>query len=431
MQLTITGVGSELQGVGRHSDGRAVFVAGALPEERVEVRVIREKERFCEARLIEILDESVHRKRARCPYAGICGGCNAMYMTYEYTLQLKKQKVTDALKRLGGIDNPRVFDPIGMDEPYRTRNKAEYPIAVGKIGCSVANSHAVVEVEDCLIQSEQSVQAMKITREWLEKTQAKFTGYLVTRVNESGQLMCVLSSDRAVDCQTLSRLLFDKVGGMVSFYTCKLKHGHVHALDGHCQRIAGRDTISETLLGLSFDISPQSFFQVNIEGAKHLYQAALDAAGLTGSELVLDAYCGTGSITLAMARQAKKAVGVEIVAPAIADAKKNARENGLDQKTEFHCADAAKWLVSAANKGFTPDVVCVDPPRKGVDSQLIQALKHIKPKRVVYVSCDPATMARDMKRLCEERQYRFEYARPVDMFAWTGHVECVGLLVKV
>ena len=430
MELTITGVGSELQGVGRAADGRAVFVPGALPAERVEVSVIREKERFCEAKLIQVLDKSVHRERARCPYAGTCGGCNAMHMTYGYTLELKQQKVIDALRRLGGIPCPQVYLAIGMVDPYRTRNKAEYPIAQGKIGCSMANSHAIVEVEDCLIQSEQSVEALRVARTWLRKNPFKFSGYLVTRTTTSGQLMCILSSDRNVDSTALGQALFENVQGMVSFFACKLRSGFQHALDGQCHLVTGQDTVRESVSGLLFDISPQSFFQVNIRGVEALYGAALSAAALTGQESVLDAYCGTGSIALLMARAAKKVVGVEIVAPAIQDAKRNAEENELQSVSTFYCADAAKWLPNAVRNGFKPNVVCMDPPRKGVDAQFIEAVRRAQPKRVVYVSCDPATMARDIKRLCEGDRYRFEHAQPVDMFAWTGHVETVALMSR-
>ncbi len=425
MEVEITGVGSELQGVGRGDDGRAVFVPGALPGERVDVKITREKPRFLEARLTCVTRSSPRRVKGACPYAQMCGGCAAMHMDYAYTLELKRKKVEDVLSRVGGFSQAEALNVVAMDPNVRTRNKAEYAISSGAIGLREADGHVVIEVEDCLLQHEASIAAMQAARAWLRTVKTRFEGYLVTRVTRSGEVMCVLSSDRPIDVKALAERLFADVRGMASFYRLQLNPRPAHALDGFCQWIEGEKTLTETLSGLSLRMSPQSFFQVNTAGAEALYSAALDAAHLTGNETVLDAYCGAGAITLMMARAAGRAVGVEIVAPAVGDARFNARVNALEGKTQFVLGDAARFVREQAGKGFRPDVLSVDPPRKGVDEALIEDARKAGIGRVIYVSCDPATLARDLKRLCAGGRYEVSTVQPVDMFPWTHHVEAV------
>ena len=509
-EIRITGAGSELQGVGRLSDGRAVFVPGALPGETVRAEIVRAAKRYCEARLVEVLDPSPERRAPDCPHYGVCGGCQGRHMTYAETLRLKHGRVRDALVRIGGLDSPEVFPVIGCDSPDRTRNKAEFPIgrdAGGRIaiGAHMAGSRTVVPLDDCLLQKPAAVRAMRWLSERLDGLGcACHLTNLVTRVNRRGELMAVLCADAPVESavRALVPEMVRALPELRSLYFLLQNRRPSHALDGRCMHLWGQRALDDELMGLTFSLSPQSFFQVNAEQAERLYEVALAAVGLgaedarahhqpeagcavprTGSEMadsslpagrtpardasarvshqpeagcavpqtelemadsslpagqtpardvevrVLDAYCGVGTIALAAARRACDVLGVEIVAPAVADAVQNARRNGMDGRARFVCADAASEIPRRIARGERFDAVILDPPRKGADEKLLRALLLAAPPRIVYVSCDPATLARDVCILCEGG-YRFDCAQPVDMFPWTGHVETVVLLSK-
>ena len=416
--LRITGTGAQLEGVGRLADGRCAFVPFALPGEEVEIAIEKDAGRFVRARLLRVLSPSPQRVVADCPYYGQCGGCQARHMRYAYSLELKRQKVIDALERIGGFAAPKVLPAIGLEDPLRQRNKAEYPIVSGKIGAFQLASRRIVPLQDCLLQHPRSVQALI----WLSGQNLKGLSYLVTRVNRAGQLMVIL-------CGALPHSPVSAFPDCDSFYYCHLRPHPAHALDGVCQYIAGEKTLCERLSGLEFSISPQSFFQVNSLQAERLYAAALDALELTGSETVLDAYCGAGTITLAAARRCKRAVGVEIVRPAVLDAQENARRNGLENSAQFFLGDAATQVPKLISEGMRFDAALLDPPRKGADERVLRAILHADAPRISYVSCDPATLARDLKFLCASG-YRLAWAQPVDMFPFTGHVETVALLSK-
>lgn len=437
--VRITGSGSELQGVGRLADGRAVFVPGALPDEEVRIEITKDAARFCEARLCEVLTPSPVRKAPDCPVYGRCGGCHARHMTYEETLKQKRQRVYDAIMRIGGVADPMVRETIGCPNPERTRNKAEFPIGKGPdgkpvIGAFAAGSHRIVPLTDCLLQKEPAARTLKWFSDHLPKLHcaSHLTG-IVTRVNRAGKLMLTVCADAPIlsDVSKLIPELTKALPELVSLYFLHQNRHPAHALDGKCKLLWGAKTLDDHLLGLTFSLSPQSFFQVNPEQTEILYQTALDAAGLYEgcNASILDAYCGAGTITLSAARLAKKAVGVEIVAPAIADAKENAKRNGLAGKARFICADAAKEIPKLISSGERFDAAILDPPRKGADEKLIQSLIQAKPPRISYVSCNPATLARDIKLFCAGG-YKFEWAQPVDMFPWTGHVETVALLKR-
>ncbi len=438
-KIRITGAGSEMQGVGRLADGRAVFVPGALPGEEVEIEITRDAARFCEARLLRVLDGAAERSRPFCPHYGLCGGCSAQHMNYDASLKLKQQRVFDALSRIGGVENPQVFPTLGCDEPLHSRNKAEYAVSCrdGKllIGSFAAKSRRIIPLEDCALQHGSSIRFLN----WMQANLMNYgcasrVRYLVTRVNRAGKMVAVICADAPVqeDAKRMAEPLFAALPELESLYFCKLNFRPAHALDGSCMHIAGKKTMTDRLLDLEFELSPQSFFQVNPVQAEMLYLKALEAAGLAeGCEKsILDAYCGAGTITLAAARLAKHALGVEIVAPAIANAKQNAKRNGLEKKSSFICADAAKEIPKLISSGRHFDAAIIDPPRKGADAALIHALADAKIPVVSYVSCNPSTLARDVKLLCE-RGYRLEWAQPVDMFPWTEHVETVCLLSKL
>lgn len=432
MRLEITGTGSELQGVGRAPDGRAAFVPFALPGETVEAEIVREKERFVEARLIRVLAPSPRRVQPDCPAYGNCGGCRARHMDYALSLELKQQKVANALTRIGGFDAPNVLPTLGMKSPLRMRNKAEYPIQGTKIGGYAGDSRHIVELSDCLLQTETSAALLRATRAWLQKNPATGLCHLVTRENKAGGAMAILCAPAsAPELPSLAKRLSGAVPALQSVWFCRLAPKPAHALNGRCSLVWGAPDFSDELLGLTFTLSPQAFFQVNREQAETLFTAALDAAEPLEGARAFDAYCGAGAIALLMAARGARCLGVEIVPEAIRDAKENARRNGLSDRAEFLAEDAAMALPRLLKSGDVPDVITLDPPRKGADAALIDAIRAAKTPRVVYVSCDPATLARDAKRLCAGGAYRLEFARPVDMFPWTAHVECVVLMSRV
>ena len=516
-EICITGSGSELQGVGRLPDGRAVFVPGALPGERVRAAIVRSAKRYCEARLVEVLEPSPDRRAPDCPHYGVCGGCQARHMTYTASLAQKRRRVRDALTRIGGIDAPEVRPTIGCGAPDRTRNKAEFPVgrdAAGRlvVGAHAAGSRAVVPLDDCPLQKPAAVRALRWLAGRLDGLAcAAHLTNLVTRVNRAGALMAVLCADAPVEpaVRALVPEMRRALPELVSVYFLLQNRRPAHALDGRCVHLWGARTLDDELCGLTFALSPQSFFQVNAEQAERLYEIALDAAGLPQREgtripdpepaapprdaaqcagaadpaacasaaadsshsgapgsgahflssesarprvsagqpsaaqpsctmpepggarilRVLDAYCGVGTIALAAARRAHDVLGVEIVAPAIADACHNARRNGLSDRARFVCADAAEEIPRRVAQGERFDAVILDPPRKGADEKLLRALLCAAPPRIVYVSCDPATLARDV-RILSDGGYRFNWAQPVDMFPWTGHVETIALLQR-
>lgn len=429
LQIKITGTGSELQGVGRLPDGRAVFVPGAIPGETVDIQIDVDKGRFCEASLVGISAPSPDRVTPACPHAGRCGGCQARHMRYARTLALKRQRVFDALTRIGGIENPTVFETLGCPDPDRTRNKAEYPIAFldgrAVIGAYARGSREVIPLDDCLSQSALSVRALNRLTEALNGSPAaRHLKFLVTRVNRAGQLMLVLCGDAPIlnDIERLSPALTRALPELSSLWYCRLERRYAHALDGRCTRVLGAQTLSEQLFGLDFELSPQSFFQVNTAQTEALYAKALEAAGIVpGCELnLLDVYCGAGTITLSAARHANFAVGIEIVPPAIENARRNARLNGLEDRTRFICADAAREIPRLLVRGECFDAVVLDPPRKGADEAVLAAIARARIPAVSYVSCNPATLARDLRYL-SACGYHLEWAQPVDMFPWTGH----------
>ena len=432
-RIEITGTGSELQGVGRLSDGRAAFVPGAIPGEIVDIEVTRDKGRYCEASLVEVVVPSPDRIAPACPSYGVCGGCQGRHMRYERTLALKRQTVYDALSRIGSVGNPEVRATLGCAEPDRTRNKAEYPIGCqdGKmvIGAFERGGKRIVPLSDCLLQSPASAELLNAVKSHLNTWGfARHLRFLVPRVNHLGERMAILCGEAPIESEI--RRVSPALPGVQSLWYCRLNRRYSHALDGNCTLISGAPTLTERLFDLDFEISPQSFFQVNRRQTETLYQTALEAAGIhPGCGLrLLDAYCGAGTIALSAARHVDSVLGVEIVPQAIENARRNARINGI-HNARFICSDAAREIPRLLNRGECFDAVILDPPRKGADSTLLESIVRSGIPVVSYVSCNPATQARDVKRLME-RGYRFHCAQPVDMFPWTGHVETVVLMSR-
>ena len=435
-EILITGVGSGMQGVGRMNDGCVVFVPGALPGETAEIEITKRTSRFCEARLVRVCSASRERQTPACTAYGACGGCQARHMRYSESLRLKQQRVYDALSRIGGVENPNVLETIGCASPDRTRNKAEFPIGKGTdgrvvIGAYAANSHKIIPLGDCLSQRLPAGRALRYFSEHIQSMPgADHYTNLVARTNRKGELMLILCANAPIAdaARKLFPALKDALPELVSFYFMRQNNRPAHALDGTILHIGGEKVLNETLLDLQFAISPQSFFQINPDQTEKLYACAIQYANLIPTSRVLDIYCGAGTITLSAAKISKDVTGVEIVPPAIRDAKENARRNGLESRAQFICADAAKEIPRLLQSGKRFDCVIIDPPRKGVDAPALEAVLNARPERIVYVSCNPATLARDVKTLSSA--YTVTAAQPVDMFPWTEHVETVCLLVR-
>ena len=437
----ITGYTAEGMGVAR-LEGRVVFVPGTIRGERWTVRLEKVTKNVAWARGVELLEGSPERLEPDCPLAGRCGGCQFRHMTYAEELRAKGRRVADALERVGGVklELPPV---LGAEEPERYRNKVQFPVAQEKRGLAIGyyrpRSHDVLDAPDCLLQPLTVTALRGAVKEWMERYQVpayreeEGTGlirHLYVRTNSRDQALCCLVvngtglpfQQELVDA--LRRVCPGLVGVVLNFNT---RDTNV-ILGEEYRTLWGRDYLEEELCGLTFRLSVPSFFQINRAQTQRLYQVALDFAGLHGDETVLDLYCGIGTISLALARQAGQVIGAEVVPQAIEDAKQNAARADI-QNAEFFCGDAGAVAQKLANEGVRSRVICVDPPRKGLGPEVPAILASMAPERIVYVSCDPATLARDVKRL-GELGYQVQKAQAVDLFPRTCHVETVVLLSK-
>jgi len=436
--LRIEGYGSAGEGVAR-LEGQAVFVKGALAGEICQVQLLKVGKSAAWGRVTQVLTPVPGRQSPDCPRYPRCGGCQLRHMTYAEELRFKRQKVQDALQRIGGWTG-RVEKIHGAEAPDRYRNKIQFPVADGpRVGFFRARSHEVIDAEDCLLQPLAATRLREAFKLWMERYQVpaydeRVHGGLIrhfyVRVNQRGQSLCAVIANgtdlphQEELVQALRRAEPDLAGVVLS-----VNQEKTNVILGKTHRcLWGRDYLEDTLCGLTFRLSVPSFYQVNREQAEVLYGRALAFAGLTGRETVLDLYCGIGTITLVMARQAGRAIGAEVIPAAVEDAKANAARNGVTN-AEFLCADAAQAAQTLADRSLRPDVICVDPPRKGLAPAVIDAIVQMAPQRLVYVSCDPATLARDVKRM-EEQGYVLQRAEAVDLFPRTAHVETVVLLSK-
>ena len=436
---TVEGYSSEGLGIVR-LDGAVVFVPGTVRGEEIDLRITKVMKTCAAGEVVKLRKPSPERTKPECPYFGQCGGCDFQHMSYTEELRAKRQRVQDALTRLGGTDL-QVEEILGAKDPTHYRNKSQYPVGPGgTIGFYKARSHQVVGVDRCLIQSEVSDKTARAVGDWMrrykisaydERTGKGLVRHLYVRVNRKGESLCCVVANgkqlpREPELAAFVRAAAPRTVGVV--LNTNTKKGNVILGDKY-RTLWGQDFLMDTLCGLRFKLSVPSFYQVNRDQAEVLYGKALEFAGLTGEETVLDLYCGTGTITLCMAAKAKKVIGAEIVPPAIADAKENAARNGIEN-AEFFCGDAADIAAKLEQDGLRPDVITVDPPRKGLSPEVIASVAAMGPERVVYVSCDPATLGRDVK-LFAELGYRAIRACAVDMFPGTRHVETVVLLSKL
>ena len=442
IRVTIEDLSSDGLGVG-HSDGMAFFIKDTVIGDEVEAKIMKMKKTYGYARMTKLLVPSPDRIEARCPVARQCGGCQIQSMSYPAQLRFKENKVRNNLMRIGKFENPPMEPIIGMDTPFRYRNKAQFPIGYSRDGRRIAGfyagrTHAIIECEDCLLGARVNQEILETVLSHMEQFQIEpyeeQTGkgllrHVMTRVGHStGEIMvCLVVNGTKLPHEEALIAALTGIPGMASI-TLNTNTEKTNVIMGRKQRLLwGRSYIEDTIGAVRFRISPLSFFQVNPLQTEKLYGKALEYAGLTGEETVWDLYCGIGTISLFLAQRAKKVCGVEIVPAAIEDARKNAALNGFTN-AEFFVGKAEEVLPEKyKTEGITADVIVVDPPRKGCEESVLTTMIQMQPKRIVYVSCDSATLARDLKYLCENG-YTLQKCCPVDMFGNSVHVETVVLL---
>lgn len=443
VELSITGLSSEGDGVGRYK-GFTVFVPGALSGEEIVAEIGRVKKTFAEAELKEVKKAAADRVKPACPVYDQCGGCQLQHLSYEGELKEKQSRVKDALVRLGHLDDVPVLPVMASENPLYYRNKMQFPVvADGRdthIGCFAMGTHKVIDVDDCLIQKEKNNKIVAVVRRWMkeykipaydEDRRKGLIRHVMGRVGvRTGEVMVCLvtAKDMVPHAKELAKMLKADVPGFKSLVQ-NVNYRATNVILGTKTKVLhGKPSIKDKISNLKFNISAESFFQVNSEQAQKLYSKALEFADLKGEETVVDLYCGTGTITLFLAQKAKVAIGIEIVPSAIRDAKKNAVANHAEN-AEFICGDAAIEMPKLVEKGLRPDVVILDPPRAGCEERVLEAIAKVKPKKVVYVSCNPATLARDLAFLAKHG-FNVQKVQPCDMFSRTFHVENVALCTR-
>lgn len=444
VKIKITSATAEGSGVGKTEDNIVVFVPMTAIGDEIEARILKVKKTYAFGKIEKIITPSAARISPDCPNFSKCGGCVWRHISYDEELKIKSQKVKDAVERIGGISTE--FRPIiGSDRVNRYRNKAQLPVGKDKEGGAVIgfyafHSHRIIDCDDCALQPEIFKTVMDVTRDFIERTNTDIydesTGkgrlrHLYIRLGEvTNELMVcyVVNGNGLKQEDMLVKMLRESLPNLktVVFNSNREK---TNVILGNKNRVAyGKGYITDVLCRLKFKISPFSFWQVNRAQAEKLYSKAKEYAKLSGDEVLLDLYCGTGTIGLTMAQDCKQLVGVEIVEDAVNDAKANAEANEINN-ARFICADAPTAAEQLRKEGTAPDVVILDPPRKGCGEELVKTIRKMNPKRVVYVSCDPATLARDLKYFSENGYITHEVT-PCDMFPRTAHCESVALLTK-
>ncbi len=451
--LVVEDMGADGEGIGK-IDGFTFFVKDALIGDKVEAKVMKVKKGYAYARLMRIVSPSPNRTEPRCPYHKQCGGCQIQALDYSAQLLYKEKKVRNNLMRIGGFSEKlldSVMEPIvGMEHPYHYRNKAQFPIGTDKNGEIVTGfyagrTHTIIPNTDCALGISENQSILETLINYMKRCNVKpydeATGtglvrhVLIRKGFTTGEIMvcAVINGEHLPQEDRLVEAL-RKIEGMASISININTQKTNVIMGGRCRTIWGSDTISDVIHmrdgeGITFAISPLSFYQVNPIQTERLYGIALDYARLTGTETVWDLYCGIGTISLFMAKRAKQVYGVEIVEQAIHDARRNAVRNGINNAS-FYVGKAEEVLPHLYEKeGMHADVICIDPPRKGCDSACLETIRKMMPDRIVYVSCDSATLARDLKYLCANG-YELRRARAVDLFGHTVHVEVACCLQR-
>lgn len=424
------------EGVGR-VDNMIVFVDGGVPGDTVEIEITAIKKTYMTGKILKLIIPSGTRQEPPCPYFGRCGGCQLLQVQYDAQLAIKRKIVTDALERIGGIKDVPVNAVIGMETPYRYRNKAQFKISGKGVGFFAKRSHQIVPIEDCLTQPESCVQVIETFNALLKDgcfelyDEQQHTGFLrgiIQRTNEQGENMIVIvgNGKKLKHKDKILQAITERIPEVRSVYlNVNTTRGNA-VLGRENHLLLGTPQIEERIGDLSFLISPNSFFQVNTRQTKVLYDLVKRMATLTGAETLFDLYCGTGTIGLYLAREAARVYGIEIVENAVLDAQENAERNQI-KNIRFIQGKSETEAPKLAEEGVHPDVIVLDPPRKGCDPALLEMIENLSVPKVVYVSCNPSTLARDLKIL-REYGYQVQEVQPVDLFPGTGHVETVVLL---
>lgn len=444
--LEITDMGNGGEGIGRTSDGYTLFVKDAVIGDEIEAKIVKAKKNYGYGRLMRVLRSSPDRVEPRCPKAGPCGGCQLQALSYEKQLEYKQNRVRNHLERIGGFSQIPMEPIIGMEEPYHYRNKAQFPVGKNKEGRIITGfyagrTHSIIENRRCYLGVPGNEEILNRVIRWMEnchvdpydeKNARGLVRHILIRYGFSSKewMVCLVINGEEVPAKKQLIDVLCEIPGMTSI-TANVNTRRDNVILGEkILPLWGQTYITDQIGDVSYQISPLSFYQVNPVQTQKLYEKALSYANLQGDETVWDLYCGIGTISLFLAQKARKVYGVEIVPAAIEDARRNAALNGF-QNVEFFVGKAEEILPQKyAEEGIYADVIVVDPPRKGCDQTLLNTILKMQPKRVVYVSCDSATLARDLKYLCE-KDYRLEKVCPVDQFGMTVHVETVVLMSKV
>ncbi len=447
IRLSIGDMTADGSGVGRADDGTVVFVPDTAVGDVCDVRILKVKKSLSYGKIEHIITPSSDRIEPHCPVSTRCGGCVYRHLAYDAELKIKHKKVFDAVTRIGKVGGDLVKPIIGADKDKinRYRNKAQIPVGVNKageveMGFYSRHSHRIAPCSDCLLSPVIFTQISNTFKEFVTKypyliyDEEKHSGkirHLYLRIAEqTGEVMvCIVVNGKSFDYQEeFFNSIIEKYSQIKSI-VINVNKAKTNVILGYENIVVyGKESITDVLCDLEFELSPLAFYQVNRLQAQRLYEKAREYAALTKDDVLLDLYCGTGTIGLSMAKECKKLIGVEIIPEAIENAKINAKRNGIDN-ARFICGDAEKAAAKLKKEGITPDVIVVDPPRKGLTEKLIDTIVEMSPKRVVYVSCDPATLARDLKQF-EDLQYSVKEITPVDLFPRTAHVESVALLTK-
>ncbi len=431
-EIEITGTTDEGDGVGR-AEGMAVFVPYALVGETVRVIIVKVMKSFAYGKLMEVVKPSPHRIKAECEYFYKCGGCRFWNVEYQKELEFKRQHVEDCISRIGKIKID-VPETLGCHSCKGYRNKGQFPVTSDGIGIYAQHSHRVIDVDRCIIQGEENPQVLMAVRDWMAEcgieayNEEKHSGcvrHIYTRCGDSGVMVCIVTRTESIPCRErlveILRERVDRLSGVIHNFNEKRTNV---VLGKRFRTLWGEDYLIDSIGHCKFKLSPLSFYQVNNAQTKVLYDKVAEFAELSECEVVWDLYCGIGTIGQYLANKARKIVGIEVVPQAIENAKENAKLNNIEN-AEYFCGTAEE--VAPKLKGERPDVVILDPPRKGCEESLLKTVAKTKAKRIVYVSCKPSTLARDL-RILENLGYKTVKVQPVDLFARTHHVESIALL---
>lgn len=441
--IKIDSYGHEGEGVGKINNF-TVFVKEAMVGETVKIKLIKVSKKYGVGKLLEVIIPSPERTRPICSIYKRCGGCNLQHMSYEGQLKFKTQRVRDVVERVGKLNGVKIHDAIGMEFPYNYRNKVQLPVGDMdgdvSVGFYAPRSHDIINMDKCYIQSKHGDKVIKIIKKWMkdnrvlpydERTHSGIIRHIMLREGfrtKEVMVVIVTNGTKLPNSKALVSELKENILNLKSVIQNVNTEKTNVILGSKSITLWGQDTISDYIGNFRFNISPLSFFQVNPLQTEVLYRKALEYADLTGNEIVFDAYCGTGTISLFLSEKAKMVFGIEIVPEAIENANENKKQNNVEN-VEFIVGKSEEEIPKLIASGVHPDVIMLDPPRKGCEESLLHAITKVNPKKIVYVSCDPATLARDLNIL-DGLGYTAREIQPVDMFPQTSHVESVVLITR-